>query len=66
MNKVKDYRAHAIECRSIAHRARSPKDKAMLMNMAATWESLAVTREADIDRQKRMAELEKETNFNPG
>ena len=54
MKKVEDYRAHAVECRLMANRARSPEDKAMLMNMAATWESLAVDREA---RQKRTAEL---------
>jgi hypothetical protein len=52
MTKVKDYRAHADGCRTMANRARSPEDKAMLMNMAATWESLAA------DRQKRMAERE--------
>jgi hypothetical protein len=42
MKKVEDYRAHADECRLMANRARSPEDKAMLMNMAATWASLAV------------------------
>jgi hypothetical protein len=50
MKKVEDYRAHADECRRMADQARSPEDKAMLMNMAATWESLAA------DRQKRIAE----------
>jgi hypothetical protein len=50
MKKVEDYRAHAGECRLMANRSRSPEDKAMLMNMAATWESLAA------DRLKRMAE----------
>jgi hypothetical protein len=43
----------------MANRARSPEDKAMLTNMAATWESLVDEREANIARQKRMAELEK-------
>ena len=42
----------------MANRARSADEKAMLLNMAATWESLAVDREAHIARQKRMAELE--------
>jgi hypothetical protein len=58
MNKIEDYRAHADECRSMARRARSPEDKAMLMNMAATWESLAVNRLAHLDRQARIAKLE--------
>jgi hypothetical protein len=48
MKKVEDYRAHADECRSMANRARMPDEKSMLMNMAATWESLAVDREAHI------------------
>jgi hypothetical protein len=41
MKKIEDYRDHAAECPSLANRARSPEDKAMLLNMAATWESLA-------------------------
>jgi hypothetical protein len=57
MKKVEDYRAHAAECRSMANRGRSPEEKAMLLNMAATWESLATDREAHIARQKRMAEI---------
>jgi hypothetical protein len=53
MNKVEDYRAHAAVCRAMASRSRTPEDKAMLMNMAATWESLAA------DRQKRISEPDK-------
>jgi hypothetical protein len=59
MKKIEDYHAHAAECRSMAHRARSPEDKAMLMNMAATWESLAIDRHRNIARQARIDELEK-------
>jgi hypothetical protein len=58
MKKVEEYRAHAEECRSMAGRARTPREKDMLINMAATWESVAVDREARIARQKRMAEIE--------
>ena len=61
MKKVEDYRAHAAECRSMADRARSPEDRAMLMNMAATWESLAFDRQAHIERQARMDKLESAT-----
>jgi hypothetical protein len=57
MKKVEDYRAHANECRLMANRARSPEDKVMLMNMAATWASLAVDRLALIDRLARMDKL---------
>jgi hypothetical protein len=59
MKKIDDYRDHASECRSMANRARSPEDKAMLLNMAATWESLAVDRLAHIDRLARIEKLEK-------
>jgi hypothetical protein len=57
MKKVEEYRAHAEECRLMAARARTPREKDMLINMAATWESVAVDRQARIARQKRMAEL---------
>jgi hypothetical protein len=59
MKKIEDYHAHAAECRSMANRAGSPEDKAMLMNMAATWESLAIDRHRNIARQVRIDELEK-------
>jgi hypothetical protein len=59
MNKIEDYHAHAAECRSMANRARSPEDKAMLMNMAATWESLAINRNRNIARQVRIDEFER-------
>jgi hypothetical protein len=49
MKKVEDYRQHAAVCRSMANCSRRPEEKDMLMNMAATWESLAA------DRQKRIA-----------
>jgi hypothetical protein len=52
MKKVEGYRAHADVCRSMPDRARSPQDKAMLMNMAATWDSLAAERQAQITRRE--------------
>jgi hypothetical protein len=58
MKKVEGYRQHAKECRSMANRSRSPEEKAMLLNMASTWYSLADDREAHIERQKRLAALE--------
>jgi hypothetical protein len=63
MKKIEDYRAHAEECRLMADRARSPEGKAMRMNMAATWESFVVEREANVARQKRVAEFEKVTGI---
>jgi hypothetical protein len=41
MSKVSEYRQHAKECRVLAHRSRSSQHRDMLLNMAATWESLA-------------------------
>jgi hypothetical protein len=59
MKKIEDYHTHAAECRSLANRPRSPEDKAMLMHMAATWESLSIDRHRNIARQGRIDELEK-------
>lgn len=58
MKKVEDYRQHAEECRLLGRRARSPDQRAMLMNMADTWESLAEAREAHIARQQRLTTLD--------
>jgi hypothetical protein len=59
VKKVEDYRQHANECRSMANRFRSPEERAMLLNMATTWDSLAVDHEAPIERQKRLAAFER-------
>jgi hypothetical protein len=54
MTKIEEYRAHADECRTLAHRARS-EDKALMMDMAALWEGLQ-SRQARMDTmQKRDA-----------
>jgi hypothetical protein len=45
MKKASDYRTHADECRMLARTAKTAEHRAMLMNMAATWDSLAETRE---------------------
>jgi hypothetical protein len=42
----------------MANRTRRPEDKDMLMHMATAWEYLAVNRERQIGRQKRMADFE--------
>jgi hypothetical protein len=42
----------------MANRSSSPEERETLLSMARTWDSLAVDREADIKRQKRLAELE--------
>ena len=40
MSKVSEYRQHPKECRVLAHRSRSSQHRDMLLDMAATWESL--------------------------
>jgi hypothetical protein len=58
MKKAEDYRAHAAECRQLARASRDSKTRDMLLNMAKTWESLAVDREIELARQARIRTLE--------
>jgi hypothetical protein len=57
MNKIEEYREHAHQCRVLAGRATSAAHRHMLLSMAATWDSLAVNREANQVRRKRIADL---------
>ena len=45
MKTVEDYRQHAEECRQLASQARTPEERDLILNMAATWEKLARSRE---------------------
>ncbi len=45
MNKAKDYREYARECRMIARGSRKEQERAQLEQMAQTWEALATERE---------------------
>jgi hypothetical protein len=60
MKKVSEYREHAEECRTLARRSKTPEDRDMLLNMAATWDSLAEERTKAAERQQRLAQLERE------
>jgi hypothetical protein len=53
MTKIEEYRAHADECRTLAHRARS-EDKALMMDMASLWDGL-MSRQARMDAMERRA-----------
>lgn len=55
MQKVKDYRTHAQECRDLAARAGNETDRQMLLDMAATWDSLAQFRLEELQRKERGA-----------
>jgi hypothetical protein len=58
MRKIEDYRKHAEECRLMLARSRTEEERQMLLNMAATWESLAKDREDQMARQERLKELD--------
>ena len=59
MSKIPEYRQHAKECRGLAKTVRSPQHRDMLINMAATWESLAADRIKTAEGLERIANLEK-------
>lgn len=56
MKKACEYHRHAAECRVMASRAHDPEHKAMLLQMAETWDSLAVAREMRLARQRRIGD----------
>ncbi len=58
MKKASEYQLHADECRKLAAGTANPEHKAMLANMAETWESLARERIDRLARQERIAALE--------
>ena len=45
MKKTEDYLKHAKECRGLAKQMASGEQRDQLLNMAETWEGLAVERE---------------------
>jgi len=51
MEKVIDYRRHAEECRALAGRARTVDERQMLIDMAESWEVLAVNRVRSLARK---------------
>jgi hypothetical protein len=58
MKKVSEYRRHAEECRKMTGVVNA-EQKAMLENMAATWETLANDRERRNQQNERIAELDR-------
>jgi hypothetical protein len=58
MQKVKDYRTHAQECRDLAARAGNETDRQMLLDMAATWETMAIGRAQQLHRKRRIRALD--------
>jgi hypothetical protein len=61
MDKVDDYKQHADDCRRMARSAATPEHKSALLRMAETWDNLADARAVELERAKRIAELNKVT-----
>ena len=59
MNKISDYLQHAEECRRLAKLASTPDHSDALLRMAQTWTDLAAARAQEIERSKRIADLDK-------
>jgi hypothetical protein len=58
MKKIEEYKEHAQECRELARRSKTQADRDMLLNMAATWEDLALGRAKTIETKNRLASIE--------
>ena len=65
MHKASQYKAHAEECRRLATGTSNPEHRAALLKMAETWESLAQQRVERLERQARIAALERSTDIEP-
>jgi hypothetical protein len=60
MEKASEYLRNAQECRRLVETVSQPHQKAMLQNMADTWESLAADRARRVQQKQRIAALEGE------
>ena len=50
MDKSKEYREHAEECRALARNAQNEEQRRQLLELAETWGSLALERERMADK----------------
>ncbi len=64
MKKASEYYEHAEECRQLARTAVSEDHRAMLENMARTWEGLAEERQKRISRANGIARIDGGINGN--
>jgi hypothetical protein len=62
VKKASEYRQHAQECRALARNAKADEHRIHLLNMADTWENLAVERE----RMLQEKALPKTADAEPG
>ena len=55
MKKASEYRVHAEECRALAHSMDQGDQRDQLLEMAATWEKLALDRSDLVRRNPDLA-----------
>ena len=55
MKKASEYRQHAEECRVLANRMEQGEHRDQLLEMAATWDRLAVERSELVRRHPELA-----------
>ena len=55
MKKASEYRQHAEECRMLANRMEQGEHRDQLLEMAATWDRLAVERSDLVRRHPELA-----------
>jgi hypothetical protein len=58
MKKASEYRKHADECRRMLASFATEEQKAMLENMANTWDTLADDRERQVVQRGRLTRFE--------
>ncbi len=61
MKKASEYRKHADECRRMLASFATEEQKAMLENMAKTWDTLADDRERQVVQRGRLTRFETST-----
>ena len=55
MKKASEYRKHGEECRQLAHRMEHGEQRDQLLEMAGTWDRLAVERSDLVRRHPELA-----------
>jgi hypothetical protein len=64
MKKASEYRRNAEQCRKLSASIADPQHKAMLQQMAETWDNLAADRGRRAAQKERIADLESRPQAN--
>ena len=59
MERLKDFREQADECRSLAATAKRADYQSQLLDLAARWDALAVEREKLLEAQRKLQTAQK-------